>query len=376
MTVTVTSTAASPVASPDAASPDAASVVTRIRDYALGPTRFMTLYSCHELGILDFLRASPDSGYTAGQIAAAVGVPESAVEQLLHLMVKDDFVSLDSATGRYTAGSIACLSGDEYARVFRLMTMIKVVCLRQLYYLSDSVRTGTVAGLKELYGFDGTLYEACVRYPDLNAAWSVHMDQTTSLIDPWFFANVDIAAGSKVLDLAGHTGLGAILTYQHNRARNLRVTCFDFPEKEAEALANFRAHGVDGHCDYVAGDVFEGLPEGYDTVLIKHFLDQFGRENVLRILRAVNACLKPGGEVFALVPTYPEDVKASSQADFFPAYFLGCSMGEGGPQKVSTYRQWMESCGFRVTQTITHDTSEKPPEMIHVHSILRGEKVC
>jgi ubiquinone/menaquinone biosynthesis C-methylase UbiE len=354
---------------------DPASVLTRLRDYALGPTRFMTLYSCHELGILDFLRDHPDGGHTAGQIAAAVGVRESAVEQLLHLMVKDDFVSIDDATGQYRADDIACLSGEEYTRAVRLLTMIKVVCLRQLYHLSDSVRTGTVAGLKEQYGFEGTLYEACVKHPDLNAAWSVHMNQVTSLIDPWFFANIDIPAGGKVLDLAGHTGLGAILTCQHNPARNLRVTCFDFPEKRAEAVANFRASGVDECCDFIGGDVFEGLPEGYDTVLIKHFLDQFDGENVLRILRAVNACLKPGGVVYALVPTYPEDVKASSQVDFFPAYFLGCSMGEGGPQKVSTYRQWMESCGFRVTQMITHDTSEKPPEMIHVHSILRGEKV-
>jgi SAM-dependent methyltransferase len=377
MTVTMTSdtTNASPVLAQASTGADAASVMTSIRDYALGPTRFMTLYSCHELGILDLLRDDPESGHTAGQIAAAVGVREAAVEQLLHLMVKDDFVSLDNATGRYTAGSIACLSSEEYTRVFRLVTMIKEVCLRQLYYLSDSVRTGTVAGLKELYGFEGTLYEACGKHPDLREAWSVHMDQVTSLIDPWFFANVDIPAGSKVLDLAGLTGLGAILTYQHNRAKNLRVTCFDFPEKEAEALANFRANGVADHCDFIGGDVFKGLPEGYDTVLVKHFLDQWDRENVLRIMQAVNTCLKPGGVVYALVPTYPEDVKASSQADFFPAYFLGCSMGEGGPQKVSTYRQWMESCGFRVT-TITHDTNEKPPEMIHVHSILRGEKVC
>jgi SAM-dependent methyltransferase len=368
-------TATSTTVSSDLPDMTSASVVTRIRDYALGPTRFMTLYSCFELGILDFLRDHPDGGHTVAEIAAAVGVRESPVEQLLHLMVKDDFVRFDDATGRYAADGLASLSSDEYTRVFRLMTMIKTVCLRQLYYLTDSVRTGTVAGLKEVYGFDGTLYEACGQHQDLNQAWSSHMNQTTSLIDPWFFANTDIPAGSRVLDLAGHTGLGAILTYQHNRAKNLRVTCFDFPEKEAEALANFRANGVEEHCDYVGGDVFKGLPEGYDTVLIKHFLDQFDGENVLRILRAVNACLKPGGVVYALVPTYPEDVKGSSQADFFPAYFLGCSMGEGGPQKVSTYRQWMESCGFRVTQTITHDTSEKPPEMIHVHSILRGEKV-
>jgi hypothetical protein len=349
-------------------------VLTTFRDLALGPTRFMTVFACHELGILDVLRAQSGAGITAGQIATETGLQVAPVEQLLHLLVKEDLIGWDEATASYVPARLAWLSDEEFARAIRFMTMIKVVCLRQLYHLADSVRTGSVVGLREFYGFDGTLYEACLEHEDLHEAWSAHMDQTTSLIDPWFFENIEISGNGRVLDLAGHTGLGAILTYQLNPSPGLRVACFDFPEKEAAALENFRSHGVQDHCTFIGGDVFKGLPRGFDTVLIKHFLDQFGKENVLRILRAVHDCLDVGGRVYALVPTYPEDVKSSSQADFFPAYFLGCSMGEGGPQKLSTYKKWMESCGFTVTETITHDSAAKPPEMIHVHSILCGVK--
>lgn len=352
-----------------------ARVLKKLRDVALGPTRFMNLFSCHELGILDLLRDNPDSPVTAREIAVAAGVPEAPVEQLLHLLVKEDLVSYDEATSCYAPTGIALLSDEEYTRIIRLMTMIKVVCLRQVYYLTESVRTGRVVGLKELYGFEGTLYEACAENEDLRAAWSEMMDQTTSLIDPWFFEQVVIGQNARVLDLAGHTGLGAILTYQHNRAANPHVTCFDFPEKGAEAVRNFRAHDVADHCSFIGGDVFSGLPRGFDTVLIKHFLDMFDKENVLRIMTAVHDCLDVGGQAYVLVPTYPEDLKSSSQADFFPAYFLGCSMGQGGPQKLSTYKRWMEACGFEVTKTITHEASAKPPEMIHVHSILCCKKM-
>jgi hypothetical protein len=361
---------------PAAEQAGAAQVITRLREHALGPTRFMNLYSCYELGIFDLFREHPAASLTAQQIADSIGVAASPVEQLLHLLVKEDLVSYDESTASYTPDGIAKLTDAEFARIIRLMTMVKVVCLRQLYYLSDSIRTGQVVGLKKFYGFEGTLYEACLEHEDLRAAWAEHMDQTTSLIDPWFFENVPIRPGSRVLDLAGHTGLGAILTYQHNRSENLHVACFDFPEKEADALQNFRAHNVEEHCSYIGGDVFEGLPRGFDTVLIKHFLDQFGQENVFRILTAVHDCLEVGGQVYVLVPTYPEDVKSSSQADFFPAYFLGCSMGEGGPQKLSTYKQWMEACGFEITSTRTHDIASKPPDMVHVHSIICGTKVA
>lgn len=349
-------------------------VLEQFRDLALGPTRFMTVFACYELGVLDYLRENDGTGASAAQIAAVAGVRPDAIEQLLHLLVKEDLVRYDESAGGYLASGLARLSDGEFARAVRLMTMIKEVCLRQLYYLADSVRTGSVVGLQKIYGFNGSLYEACAEHDELRAAWSAMMDQTTSLIDPWFFENVDIENGSKVLDLAGHTGLGAILTCKYNPDKNLHVSCFDFPEKQDDALENFRAHGVEDSCDFIGGDVFDGLPKGFGVVLVKHFLDQLGKENVFRVLRAVHECLDPGGRIYALVPTYPEDVKESSQADFFPAYFLGCSTAEGGPQKASTYKQWMEECGFTAIEMITHEADMRPPEMIHVHSILCGVK--
>jgi hypothetical protein len=34
----------------------------------------------------------------------------------------------------------------------------------------------------------------------------------------------------------------------------------------------------------------------------------------------------------------------------------------------------MEECGFTAIETITHEADKRPPEMIHVHSILCGVK--
>ncbi|WBB61002.1 hypothetical protein O7599_00090 [Streptomyces sp. WMMC500] len=40
-----------------------------------------------------------------------------------------------------------------------------------------------------------------------------------------------------------------------------------------------------------------------------------------------------------MVPVYPEDLTDADNCnvDFFPAFFIGCTMGQGGPQKMSTY---------------------------------------
>ncbi|MFE9665399.1 methyltransferase [Microbispora bryophytorum] len=354
----------------------AEATLARFREYMVGPARFMNLLSCFELGIVDALRANP--GMTADELGAAVGAKAAAVEQLLFLLVKEGFVAHDEASGAYTLDALAEVPEAELKGVVDFMHFIKVVTLRQLFYLTESARTGTLVGLRELYGFEGTLYEAAATHKDIGDPWSRVMNATTARIDPWFFDNIDVPPGSRVLDLAGNTGLGAIHTYKHKASPGLRVTTFDLPEREEDCLKNFREHGVEEHCSFIGGDVFDSIPKGFDVVLIKHFIDMWDKNDVLTILEGVNQSLEVGGQVHILVPIYPENVKDTDNytIDFFPSFFLGCSMGYGGPQKLSVYRGWLEAAGFTVTQAISKDPADLPPYALPVQAILSATKTA
>ena len=350
--------------------------LARFREFMVGPARFMNLLSCFELGIIDALRENP--GVTAARLGDAVGVKPDAVEQLLQLLVKEGFVSYDEGSGAYSLDALAGVAKADLQRALNYMNLIKVIALRQVFYLTDSVRTGTLVGLNKLYGFDGNLYGAVAEHKDLREAFATVMDIVTARIDPWFFDNVDIPSGARVLDLAGNTGLGAIHTYQLKTSPGLRVTTFDLPEKEHECLQNFKDHGVEEHCSFIGGDVFESVPKGFDVVLIKHFLDMFDKGEVFKILGGVNRSLDVGGQVNIMVPVYPENVKDSDNynVDFFPSFFLGCTMGQGGPQKLSTYRGWLGECGFTVTKAMTKDPADLPPDVIPVQGILCATKTA
>lgn len=347
----------------------------RLREYMAGPTRFMILLTCFELGVIDVLREN--SRMTAAEIGKTVGAKPDAVEQLLHLPVKEGFLRHDAVSGTYSLGAFAGVPENHLQQLLQILNMIKVVMYRQMFYLPESVRTGTLVGLEKLYGFEGNLYEAVAEHPDLRTAWATMMDGVTGQNDPWFLRHVDIPPGAQVLDLAGNTGLGAILTYRRKASPGLRVTTFDLPEKETECLENFRAHGVEEHCSFIGGDVFESIPRDFDVVLIKHFLDMFDKDDVVRILTGVHEALDVGGQVNILVPVYPEDIGDPSSAgvDFFPAYFLACTMGRGGPQKLSTYRTWVEECGFTVTRTVAQDLTTMPGTLI-AHGILCATKTA
>ncbi len=346
----------------------------RIREYMVGPTRFMNLLSCFELGIVDTVRDNP--GATTTDIGATVGVKPDAVEQLLFLLVKEGFVAHDETTGGYTLDALADVPDQDLQRPLEFMDKIKVTVLRQLFYLSESVRTGTLVGLKKLYDFDGDLYAAMGRHEDLRVSWSRLMDSVTERIDPWFFANIDVPAGARVLDLAGNTGLGAIHTYKYKQSTNLRVTTFDLPDKEDACLRNFRESGLAEHCSFIGGDVFDEVPTGFDVVLIKHFLNMWDKDDVFRILHNVNRSLAVGSQVHILVPIHSEDIKDSCTVDYYPAFFLGCATGQGGPQKMSTFRRWLEECGFTITGTIAQKPADLPPDALPLQGILSAKKTA
>jgi hypothetical protein len=354
----------------------AEATLARFREYMVGPARFMNLLSCFELGIVDALRDTP--GMTAAQLGKTVGAKPDAVEQLLHLLVKESFVAYDADTGGYSLDALADVAKPDLERALVFLDLVKVTMLRQLFYLTESVRTGTVVGLKELYGFEGTLFDAVAEHRDLRESWAVGMDVGTARVDPWFFDNVDIPAGSKVLDLAGNTGLGAVNTYELKKSPGLTVTTFDMPQKEEECLATFRAHGVAEHCSFIGGDVFEEIPPGFDIVLIKHFLTLFDKDDATRILANVNKSLDVGGQVNVLVPVYQDNVRDhdSRSVDFYPAFFVGCAMAQGGPQKLSTYQSWLEECGFEMTKVVVEDPAEIPADALPLQAVLCATKAA
>ncbi|MEY9856584.1 SAM-dependent methyltransferase [Catenulispora sp. GAS73] len=350
----------------------AEATLARFREYMVGPARFMNLLSCFELGVVDALQAKP--GLTAADLGAAVGAKPDAIEQLLFLPVKEGFIGHDPATGGYHLAALAELTELDLRRVLEFMDKIKVTTLRQLFWLTESVQTGTVVGLRELYGFDGDLYAAMGVHAELRESWSRLMDTVTERIDPWFFQNIDVPSGSRVLDLAGNTGLGAIHTLTLTGATGLHVTTFDLPEKEAECLKNFREAGVAEQTAFVGGDVFVSVPTGFDVVLVKHFLNMFDKSEAVKILQAVHEALKPGGHVHILVPVYTEDLTQSRTVDYYPTFFLGAAIAQGGPQKVSTFSAWLAECGFTDIRAITQDLAELPPDALPLHGILTAAK--
>ena len=149
--------------------------LARFRECMVESARSVNLLPYFELGIIDMLRKTPRM--TAAKLGEAVGAKPDAVEQFLPLLVKVDFVAYDEASGAYSLDALAGLAEADLQRALAYMNMIKLVVLREVFYLTDSVRTGTLVDLDKLYGFDGNLCGAVAEHNGLRESWARLMDR-------------------------------------------------------------------------------------------------------------------------------------------------------------------------------------------------------
>ena len=334
-------------------------LISEMRETLLGPSRFMLIGASIELGIFDILRQKK-------RLSTALLVEETGIlgaprlMQIMQYPIKMELVSFDSVNDSFVATGILDMSEADFDLFKTFYRFVKEICLRQLYYLPESLKTGELVGLKELFGFEGIFYEAWDQHPSLKKAWTTFMDKFTALSEGWFYKSMDLPQGARVIDLAGNTGLGASLIHKSHPGRDLHVTNFDLPFKEEETLKFFAEEGLAKSCSFAGGDIFAAVPQGYDVAVISHFLDMFDETNVKKILSNVHQSLNPEGLLYILVPIYSEDVRQCHSVDFMPAYFLGCTMGQGGPQKISLYSEWLEECGFKIVETKAQTSRDVP----------------
>src|SRR5260370_39605874 len=122
----------------------------------------------------------------------------------------------------------------------------------------------------------------------------MHAERIAALLDasvgkPW-----------KVLDIAAGHGMFGITLAQHNP--QAEIVAVDWAPVLAVAKANAQAAEVAGRYRALPGSAFEvEFGNGYDVVLLTNFLHHFGAAADEKLLRKVNAALKPGARAGTLV---------------------------------------------------------------------------
>ena len=260
------------------------------------------VYVVAALGIADLLADGP---MTAAQLARATQAHEPSLYRVLRLLASMGVLtehdgrsfSLTVLGERLRAGVPASM------RSFSLQT--DVSGLRPFEPIIETVKTGK-PGHDIAYGMGA--FEFLAAHPELAQKLQAALSERTAAFAPSVAAGYDFSPMRTVADIGG--GKGTLLAAILRAHGHLRGILFDRPPVVTDAAEVLQAAGVADRCGIVAGDFFQGVPDGADAYLLANVLHDWDDANSVRILGACRRAMAKDGRVLLierLIPDNPAD---------------------------------------------------------------------
>ena len=304
-----------------------------------------TLVNVGELGVADIV--APDRPTPIGEIARATECNERALYRALRLLASCGiFRELDDRRFEHTDMSCTLRSDhpESLLPIVRLMQRLRLAHPHLLHSLRTE-RSAMEAALGE------PLFSYLSKHPDMAAIFdagmpSLHGNETTPMLDAYDFASV-----TTLMDLGG--GGGTLLAETLTRHPHMRGVLFDLDHVVERAVPYLAAQGLEERCRVQAGDFFERVPPGADTILMRHILHDFPDDAAARILSNCRAALPVDGSVLVVEAVVPPGNGPS------PAKVMDIAMllYPGGMERtVEEFRTLLGAAGFELT-SVTPTTS-------------------
>ncbi len=260
-------------------------------------------YVAARLGVADLLAAGPR---TAEDLAVATGTHAPALRRLLSALGSvdicrqcDDGSFEMTRLGQRLRADVPCSMrawalqwGGEAWQVWA--------------NLLHSVRTGESARM-HMSGTAG--FAHLERDPEAAQIFNQAMVDLTRLAALAIVWAYDFA-GQRVMDVGG--GYGELLAQVLTAYPSAQGVLFDMPHAISRAREHLAAHGLQGRCEFIAGDFFASVPAGCDVYLMKTVIHDWPDDQALDILRTCRRALAPGARLLIIERLMPARLEPSA----------------------------------------------------------------
>ena len=161
----------------------------------------------------------------------------------------------------------------------------------------------------------------------------------------------DLGRFARVLDLGG--GYGGVLAELLAAHPAQTGAVFDLAYLEQGAAAYLERAGVAGRTRFIGGSFFETVPGGFDLILMKYIVHDWGDEEAAAILTKARSAADAGVTLVLLEQVVPEVIEATVQHQ---AAIRGdlTMMGMGGKERTAEeFDALLKSAGWRLTRIVS-----------------------
>jgi hypothetical protein len=264
---------------------------------SLGYVMGQALHAAAELGVADVLADGP---LPVEAIAAGTGTHAPSLHRLLRTLASGGIVN-EEGDGRYALTTL----GETLRRDVPGSVRAAVIWVSEpMHYgtcgdLAESVRSGEPA-FNRLFG--RSYFEHLAADPVAGRVWDEGMACFSGMENAPIAHAYPFPDGARVVDVGG--GQGGFLAEVLRTNPTLRGVLFDRPEVVA-APTGLEAASVQGRCELVGGDFFEGLPAGGDVYVFKRVLHDWDDARCVELLKRCRAVVPPSGRLLVVDAVIP-----------------------------------------------------------------------
>ena len=331
---------------------------------AFAPLAFQAVRALLDLGLLQIISESIETGISLSKAAEAAGISAYGAEVLLEVALGMNIVKLlpgkalpgeaSAEEGdRFIIGKIGCfLLDDEMTKVNFNFT--NDVCYKGAFELMRSIKTGKPQGL-EVFGYEGkTIYEVLSALPEkVKESWFAfdHFYSDISFEEalPFVFSHKP----KKIIDIGGNTAKWAICCCTYDP--NVNVLIADLPGQTAVAEKNAGNAGFSDRINVFPCNMLNdetALPSGADVYWMSQFLDCFSLEEITCIMKKVRAAARPDTNIYVLEPLWDKQrVEAASYyLQAISLYFTCMANGNSKMYRFDELSNAIEKAGFKLVE--------------------------
>ena len=312
-----------------------------VLDMIFGRWRSQTLYAGVKLGIFEALGAGPRS---AAALAEELRLDAALAYRLMRGLASLELLSEDRHRKFALTETGELLRGD-HPQTLRGVTLLEEGPEHYALWghLPAMVREGTQnAFLRE---FKRMAFEHAAHNPAYGEVFNEAMTSYSSAQTAWTLealTKYDFSGIEHVCDIGG--GHGHLLASLVAISPGLRGTVLELPSViEDGSKLHAPKLGVGERCSYVAGDMFEAVPQA-DAYVMKMILHDWNDEECARILRNIARAANPGARLFIVEHLIP-DADTPHFAKLFDLHMM--CWGTGRERTVGEFAELLQSASWR-----------------------------